>query len=873
MTRYVYQFCDGNKDMKDLLGGKGANLSEMTKIGLPVPPGITITTEACKRFYEKGQKIDSDLEKEIYENLEKLEEKMGKKLGDKENPLLFSVRSGAPISMPGMMDTILNLGLNDESVKGFSKAISNERTAYDSYRRLIQMFGDVVMKISSEKFEEVLDDIKKSNGYKDDTELTIDDLKEVVDRYKTIFKENAGIDFPQDSRKQMMMAVEAVFSSWENDRAITYRNINGIPHTLGTAVNIQSMVFGNMGNDSATGVLFTRNPATGAKGLYGEFLVNAQGEDVVAGIRTPQFIDEMKNVFPDKYREIEEVAQKLEKHYKDMQDVEFTIEKGKLYMLQTRNGKRTGAAAVNIAVDMVEEGFIDKKTAVLRVEPLSVKQLLHPAFDEVELQKAKKITKGLAASPGAAYGKIYFTSEEVVAAAERGENAILVRTETSPEDIDGMSKAKGFLTARGGMTSHAAVVARQFGKSCISGCSELVVNEKAKKFSVKGVEYKEGDYISLDGNTGCIYEGKIQTKEAEITGNLNKLLTWADEFRRLEIWTNVDKAKDLERALEFGAEGIGLCRTEHMFFGEDRIKYVRRMILTDDIEEEMKVLDKLFEFQKKDFYNLFKHMDGRQVIIRLLDMPLHEFLPVRDKDIEALAKEMNEDFDELKHKVSSLKEFNPMLGHRGCRLGMTNPEIYRMQARAIITAVTELEKELNITLRPQIMIPLVGIEEEIDSIRKNVTEVADEIIERENSKLVYEVGTMIEIPRAALMADKIAKHADFFSFGTNDLTQMTFGFSRDDADAYLKSYVKQGVLEISPFESIDTEGVGKLMDMAVRLGRETNPKLHIGICGEHGGDPKSIQFCDKIGLDYVSCSPFLVPVARLAAAQAAIKNN
>ena len=779
MTRYVYQFNDGNKNMKDLLGGKGANLAEMTNIGLPVPQGFTVITQVCERFYEQGEKIDADLEKEILDNLSKLEEKTGKKLGDDKNPLLLSVRSGAPISMPGMMDTVLNIGLNDKTVEVFAKAISNERTAYDSYRRLIQMFGDVVMDIPIDKFEGILDEIKDKKGYESDLDLDTEDLKTVVGEYKKLYQETIGEPFPQEPKIQLLMAISAVFKSWHNDRAIAYRNINNISHDMGTAVNVQTMVFGNMGEDSATGVMFTRNPATGENHMYGEFLVNAQGEDVVAGIRTPQNIDELEKVFPENYRELKNIAKKLEDHYKDMQDVEFTIEKGKLYMLQTRNGKRTAMAAVNIAVDMVDEGLIDKKTAVTRVEPLSVQQLLHPTFDEDELKKAEKITEGLAASPGAAFGKIYFTSEDVVEAVEKGEKAILVRRETSAEDINGMYKAKGFLTAKGGMTSHAAVVARQMGKSCVSGCKGIDVNEKEKVFVVNGKEYREGDYISLDGNTGKVYEGKIKTKDAEIIGNFKKLLKWADEFRRLEIWTNVDKSEDLVKALKFGAEGIGLCRTEHMFFGEDRINHVRRLIIEEDKEKVEKVLETLFEFQKDDFYQLFKDMDDRSIIIRLLDLPLHEFLPSNEKGIRALAEKMDMEFKDVNYIVNSLKEFNPMLGHRGCRLGMTNPEIYEMQTRAIITAAIEVEKELNIKITPQIMIPLVGIEEEIKTIRENVTRVADKLIEEEGSNLNYEVGTMIEIPRAALLADDIAKHADFFSFGTNDLTQMSLGFSRD----------------------------------------------------------------------------------------------
>lgn len=873
MTKYVYQFNEGNKDMKDLLGGKGANLAEMTNIGLPVPQGFTVTTQACDRFYEVGEKIDEDLKKEILDNLTKLEERTGKGLKNEENPLLLSVRSGAPVSMPGMMDTVLNIGLNDETVEVFAKAINNERTAYDSYRRLIQMFGDVVMGVSMDKFEGILEEIKAEKGCESDLDLSTEDLKEVVKEYQKLYEREIGKPFPQDPEEQLLLSISAVFQSWHNDRAITYRNINNIAHDMGTAVNVQTMVFGNMGEDSATGVMFTRNPATGENHMYGEFLINAQGEDVVAGIRTPQNIDELKDAFPEDYEELLNIAKKLEDHYKDMQDVEFTIEKGKLYMLQTRSGKRTAMSAVNVAVEMVEEGLIDKETAVTRVEPLSVKQLLHPTFDEKEIEKAVVITEGLAASPGAASGKVYFTSDDVVEAVERGEKAILVRSETSPEDINGMFKAEGFLTAKGGMTSHAAVVARQMGKSCVSGCSDLNVDEKGKVFIVDGKEYKEGDYISLDGSTGKVYEGNVATKDADLTGNFRQVLDWADEFRRLEVWTNADKAEDLLKALDFGAQGIGLCRTEHMFFGEDRVNHVRRLVLEKDQEKVQEVLDILFEFQKDDFYKLFEHMDNKTITIRLLDLPLHEFLPTNDKDIELLAERMGMTFEEVKHTVASLKEFNPMLGHRGCRSGMTSPEIYEMQTRAIITAAIEVEKNLNIKTLPQIMVPLVGIEEEIKILRELIVKTADEIIEREGSSLKYEVGTMIEIPRAALLADDIAKHADFFSFGTNDLTQMGFGFSRDDADVYLKKYIELGVLGVSPFESIDTKGIGKLMNMAVELGRSEKPELHIGICGEHGGDPASIAFCDEIGLDYVSCSPFLVPVARLAAAQAAILNK
>lgn len=871
--KYVYLFREGNAKMRNLLGGKGANLAEMTNLGIPVPQGFTITTEACTKYYEDNKKLSDEVISQIYKALEEIQKETKKSFGSIDNPLLVSVRSGARVSMPGMMDTILNLGLNDETVKAVSRLTNNERFAYDSYRRFIQMFSDVVMGLDKRVFEDVLEDAKQAINAKFDTDLTAEDLKKIVEKYKEIYKKEVGEDFPQDPKVQLLESVNAVFRSWDNPRAIVYRRLNDIPGNWGTAVNIQAMVFGNMGNTSGTGVAFTRDPATGENKIFGEYLINAQGEDVVAGIRTPQPITKLKEDLPSCYEEFINIAEKLENHYRDMQDMEFTIEQGKLYFLQTRNGKRTAQAALKIAVDMVNEGLITKEEALLKVEPKQLDTLLHPNFDQEELKKATSIAKGLPASPGAACGKVYFTAEEAKEKHELGEKVILLRVETSPEDIEGMVAAEGILTVRGGMTSHAAVVARGMGKCCVAGCADIKVFEKENTFQIGEIMFKKGDYISIDGSTGKVYGEAVKTVAPEISGYFGTFMEWADNIRKLKIRTNADTPKDAKQAVEFGAEGIGLCRTEHMFFGEDRIKYVRQLIISEDLETRERILDKLFEFQKDDFYQLFKDMSGKQIIIRLLDLPLHEFLPTRDKDIELLAKELGKDFREVKFIVDSMKEFNPMLGHRGCRLGMTNPEIYRMQTRAIISAVIEVEKEKNISIVPEIMIPLVGIENEIKEIRRHVTEVADELIAKENSDMKYMVGTMIEIPRAALLADKIANHADFFSFGTNDLTQMSFGFSRDDADSFLKPYIAQGVVEFSPFESIDTEGVGKLMKMAVKLGRESNPDLHIGICGEHGGDPRSIAFCDKIGLNYVSCAPYLVPVARLAAAQSAIANN
>ncbi|WP_459195481.1 pyruvate, phosphate dikinase [Wukongibacter baidiensis] len=873
MKKFVYSFDEGNKEMKALLGGKGANLAEMSKIGLPVPAGFTITTEACNKYYEDGKKIDSAVKEMIFENLDKLEKTTNKKLGDLNNPLLVSVRSGAVISMPGMMDTVLNLGLNDEATEGLGKLSGNPRFAYDSYRRFIQMFGDVVLGISKYKFDNILEKVKEANGIKDDTELSVENLKEVVSKYKEIVKKETRKEFPQDPKEQLMMSVLAVFDSWNNARAIVYRNINEIPHYLGTAVNIQSMVFGNMGESSGTGVAFTRNPSTGEKEIFGEFLINAQGEDVVAGIRTPKAISELKDVKPDIYDEFVEVTKILEKHYKDMQDIEFTIENDKLYLLQTRTGKRTAKAAVNIAVEMTDEGLIDKETALMRLNPQQIDQLLHPTFKPDELEKARKISKGLPASPGAATGKVYFTSEEVVEAARRGEKAILVRVETSPEDIEGMVNAEGILTTRGGMTSHAAVVARGMGKCCVAGCGEIRVDEYNKVFKIDDIEVKEGDYISLDGNSGTVYEGVIETKSAELIGSFGKIMEWSDEIRRLKVRTNADTPRDAETAVEFGAEGIGLCRTEHMFFKDNRILAVREMILAKNKEDRVKALNKLLPFQREDFIGIFETMASRPVTIRLLDPPLHEFLPHKDEDIKALADDLNLNYDGLKETIEELKEFNPMLGHRGCRLAITYPEIYEMQVKAIIYAAIHVIEEKGIDVEPEIMIPLIAHEKELEIIKKLVNETADEIMQERNVKFNYKVGTMIEIPRAALTADDIANHAEFFSFGTNDLTQMTFGFSRDDSGKFINEYREKEVFEKDPFARLDQSGVGKLVEMAIKLGRSTREDIKLGICGEHGGDPDSIEFCHRIGLDYVSCSPFRVPIARLAAAQAVIKNR
>ncbi|SHJ79564.1 pyruvate, phosphate dikinase [Paramaledivibacter caminithermalis] len=873
MKKYVYFFDEGSKEMKSILGGKGANLAEMSKIGLPVPAGFTITTEACNKYYDDGKKIDDSVKEMIFNNLCKLELKTNKRLGDYNNPLLVSVRSGAVISMPGMMDTVLNLGLNDEATEGLSKITDNPRFAYDSYRRFIQMFGDVVLGIEKYKFDKILDSVKEVNGIEEDIDLTVDNLKEIVKKYKELVKKETRKEFPQDPKEQLMMAVTAVFESWNNARAIVYRNINEIPHHLGTAVNVQSMVFGNLGDTSGTGVAFTRNPSTGEKKIFGEFLINAQGEDVVAGIRTPKAIEELKNIMPEVYEQFIEVTKILERHYKDMQDIEFTIEKGKLYLLQTRTGKRTAKAAINIAVDMVDEGLIDKETAIMRIDPQQIDQLLHPTFKTEELEKGKNIAKGLPASPGASTGKVYFNSEDIIEAAKRGEKTILVRIETSPEDIEGMVNAEGILTTRGGMTSHAAVVARGMGKCCVAGCGEIKVDENNKLFKAGDVVIREGEYISLNGNTGMVYKGIIETQEAQLIGSFAQIMKWSDEVRRLKIRTNADTPKDSETAVKFGAEGIGLCRTEHMFFKDNRILAVREMIIAKTTEDRVKALNKLLPFQEEDFIGIFEAMGSRPVTIRLLDPPLHEFLPHKDEDIKELAEELNMDIKILKETIEDLKEFNPMLGHRGCRLAITYPEIYEMQVRAIISAAIKVINEKGIEVKPEIMIPLIGHEKELEIIKNLVNETAKEVMNDAKTQLNYKVGTMIEIPRAALTADAIAKHAEFFSFGTNDLTQMTFGFSRDDSGKFINEYRQKEIFEKDPFAKLDQSGVGKLIEIAVELGKTERDDIKLGICGEHGGDPESIDFCHRIGLHYVSCSPFRVPIARLAAAQAAIRNK
>lgn len=873
MCKYVYSFNEGSKEMKELLGGKGANLAEMTKIGLPVPFGFTVTTEACNRYYDDGEEIAESISEEIFEKLSELEEVTGKKFGSEENPLLVSVRSGAVFSMPGMMDTVLNLGLNDNTVKALANLTENDRFANDSYRRFIQMFADVVMGVDKEKFDIVFDRKKEEKCVKEDIELNSDDLKEIIVNYKELYKKETGNDFPQEPKVQLLEAVKAVFRSWNNDRAKLYRKLNDISDSLGTAVNIQSMVFGNMGQDSGTGVAFTRNPATGEKKLFGEFLINAQGEDVVAGIRTPQPISEMKKAFPEVYAEFERIAELLEKHYTDMQDMEFTVEKNKLYMLQTRNGKRTAHAAVRAAVEMQEEGLIDKSTAVMRIEPSQIDQLLHHKFDKATLEKAQVIVKGLPASPGAACGKISFDAKDAEKAAENGEKVILVRQETSPEDLAGMVAAEGIMTSRGGMTSHAAVVARGMGKCCVAGCSNAIVDEKAKTLKIGDILLGEGDYISLDGSTGNVYEGKLKTVEPEMSGNFAKLMAWADEIRTMKVRTNADNPRDAKQALIFGAEGIGLCRTEHMFFEENRIADVRKMILASGEDDRIKALARLLPYQKEDFKGIFEIMEDRPVNIRLLDPPLHEFLPNTDEEITELATQMGVTFEKLKDKVTELHEFNPMLGHRGCRLAVTYPEIAKMQAEAIITAAIEVKQEKGIEVVPEIMIPLVGIEKEISYVKEVVENTIKEVFEKTGISINYQIGTMIEIPRAALTADEIAKDAEFFSFGTNDLTQMAFGFSRDDTGKILSEYTQKGILEEDPFQSIDQKGVGKLMEMAIELGKKTRPNIKLGICGEHGGEPKSVEYCHKIGLHYVSCSPFRVPIARIAAAQAFIRSR
>ena len=859
--------------MRNLLGGKGANLAEMTNLGLPIPPGFTVTTEACTDYYNHGRSISEEIQIQIFDALALLEEKLGKKFGDTENPLLVSVRSGARASMPGMMDTILNLGLTDISVEGFAKRTGNPRFAYDSYRRFIQMFSDVVMEVPKSLFERVIDEIKEDRKVHFDTELTAEDLKEVIRRFKEIYKEKMGEEFPQEPRVQLMEAVKAVFRSWDNERAIVYRRMNDIPGDWGPAVNVQSMVFGNMGNTSGTGVAFTRNPSTGAKGIYGEYLINAQGEDVVAGIRTPQPITRLEEDLPECYEEFLKIANRLEEHYRDMQDMEFTIEDGKLYFLQTRNGKRTAQAALQIACDLVDEGMITPQEAVSRIEAKSLDQLLHPAFDPDALKKGTVMGQALPASPGAAAGKIYFTAEEAKEAHETGERVILVRLETSPEDIEGMHAAEGILTVRGGMTSHAAVVARGMGTACISGCGDIVIDEKKKQFTLGGKTYFEGDYISLDGSTGKIYDGDIQTQEASISGNFGRIMSWADSFRKLRVRTNADTPADAANAVRLGAEGIGLCRTEHMFFEPERIPKIRKMILSKTVEEREKALEELIPFQKGDFKALYEVMEGKPVTIRFLDPPLHEFVPTDEKDIEALAKDMNLSVEEVKSTCSELHEFNPMMGHRGCRLSVTYPEIARMQTRAVIEAAIEVSKEKGFEIVPEIMVPLVGDKKELKFVKDVIVETAEKVKAEKNSNLVYHIGTMIEIPRAALLANEIAEEAEFFSFGTNDLTQMTFGFSRDDAGKFLVDYYKSKIYESDPFAKLDQNGVGQLIEMAVTKGRSQRPNLKIGICGEHGGDPSSVAFCHKVGMDYVSCSPFRVPIARLAAAQAAIADK
>ena len=873
MTKFVYSFSEGNKDMRELLGGKGANLAEMTNIGLPVPRGFTVTTEACNQYYADGEKISETVEKEIFEKLAELESITGKKLGDLKNPLLVSVRSGSRASMPGMMDTVLNLGLNDEVAKGFAEETKNPRFIYDSYRRFIMMFADVVKGYPKNSFDKMLDDMKHERGVHQDTELTAEDMMELTERFKNIYKELSGVDFPQDPKEQLLEAVKAVFRSWNNERAIIYRRMNDIPSSWGTAVNVQEMVYGNRGDDCGTGVAFTRNPATGEKKLFGEYLINAQGEDVVAGIRTPQPIETLKEVMPEVYEEFDRIAHILENHYKDMQDMEFTIENGKLFMLQTRNGKRTAQAALKVAVDMVEEGMITKEEAILKVEPKQLDQLLHPTFDAESLKTGKVIARGLAASPGAACGKIYFSAEDVTLHKNAGENCVLVRLETSPEDIQGMNDAEGVLTIRGGMTSHAAVVARGMGRCCVCGCGELTIDEENKTITTKeGTVYHEGDYLSLDGSTGTVYGGEVKTKAPEISGNFEAFMNWADSIRTLGVRANADTPKDARQALAFGAEGIGLVRTEHMFFEESRIFAVRQMITAETKEQREAALAKILPMQQDDFEKIFESMEGRSVTIRYLDPPLHEFLPHTDEEIKPLAESLGMTFESLKARIESLKEFNPMMGHRGCRLAITYPEIAEMQTRAVIQAAINVNKK-GMNIVPEIMIPLVGDENELKYVKNIVTKVADEIIANEKVELPYHVGTMIEIPRAALTADKIAKEAEFFSFGTNDLTQMTFGFSRDDAGKFLNDYYEKGIFENDPFAKLDQTGVGQLIQMAAEKGRSTRPDIKLGICGEHGGEPSSVEFCHRVGLNYVSCSPYRVPLARLAAAQAKVKET
>ena len=869
--KYCYLFTEGNAQMRELLGGKGANLAEMTNIGLPVPQGFTITTEACTQYYEDGRQINDEIMAEIMEYIEKMEKITGKKFGDHENPLLVSVRSGARASMPGMMDTILNLGLNEDVVDTIATQSGNPRWAWDCYRRFIQMYSDVVMEVGKKYFEELIDEMKTKKGVTQDVELDADDLKELASQFKAEYKAKIGEDFPTDPKEQLMGAIKAVFRSWDNPRANVYRRDNDIPYSWGTAVNVQSMAFGNMGDDCGTGVAFTRDPATGAKGLFGEFLTNAQGEDVVAGVRTPMHIQEMEQKFPEAFAQFTQVCQTLENHYRDMQDMEFTIENGKLFMLQTRNGKRTATAAIKVACDLVDEGMISKEEAVCMVEPKQLDALLHPQFDSKALKAAKEIGTGLAASPGAACGKVVFTAEEATEEGKKGEKVVLVRLETSPEDIEGMNHAQGILTVRGGMTSHAAVVARGMGTCCVSGCGDIVMDEANKKFTLAGKEFHEGDCISLDGSTGCIYDGLIPTVDATIAGEFGRIMGWADKYRTMKVRTNADTPADAKKARELGAEGIGLCRTEHMFFEGNRIDAFREMICAETVEEREAALAKILPEQQGDFEKLYEALEGNPVTIRFLDPPLHEFVPTEEEDIKKLADAQGKTVEQIKAIIAGLHEFNPMMGHRGCRLAVTYPEIAKMQTSAVIRAAINVKKaHPDWNVKPEIMIPLVGDVKELKYVKKFVVETADAEIAAAGSDLEYEVGTMIEIPRAALTADEIAKEADFFCFGTNDLTQMTYGFSRDDAGKFLNAYYDAKIFENDPFAKLDQDGVGKLMKMAIDLGRPVNSSLHVGICGEHGGDPSSVEFCNKLGLDYVSCSPFRVPIARLAAAQAAI---
>ena len=874
MAKWVYMFTEGNANMRNLLGGKGANLAEMTNLGLPVPQGFTITTEACTQYYEDGRQINDEIMAQIMEAITKMEGVTGKKFGDKENPLLVSVRSGARASMPGMMDTILNLGLNEDVVNVLAEKSGNPRWAWDCYRRFIQMYSDVVMEVGKKYFEQLIDKMKEARGVQQDVELTADDLKELAGQFKAEYKAKIGADFPSDPKEQLKGAVEAVFRSWDNPRANVYRRDNDIPYSWGTAVNVQMMAFGNMGDDCGTGVAFTRDPATGEKGLMGEFLTNAQGEDVVAGVRTPMHISEMEQKFPEAFKQFKEVCNTLEKHYRDMQDMEFTVEHGKLYMLQTRNGKRTAQAALKIACDLVDEGHKTEAEAVAMIDPRNLDTLLHPQFDTDALKKATPIGKGLGASPGAACGKVVFTADDAVEWNEKGEKVVLVRLETSPEDITGMKASQGILTVRGGMTSHAAVVARGMGTCCVSGCTDINMDEANKKFTLAGKTFTEGDYISIDGSTGNIYEGIIPTVDATIAGEFGRIMAWADKYRKLKVRTNADTPADAKKARELGAEGIGLCRTEHMFFEPSRIAAFREMICADTVEEREAALDKIEPMQQGDFEALYEALEGNPVTIRFLDPPLHEFVPTDEADIKALADAQGKSVEDIKAIIASLHEFNPMMGHRGCRLAVTYPEIAKMQTKAVIKAAINVKNaHPDWNVEPEIMIPLVGDIKELKYVKKVVVETADAVIAEAGSDLKYEVGTMIEIPRAALTADEIAKEADFFCFGTNDLTQMTFGFSRDDAGKFLNAYYDKKIFESDPFAKLDQTGVGKLMETAIKLGKPVNPKLHIGICGEHGGDPSSVEFCHKIGLDYVSCSPFRVPIARLAAAQAAIANK